>query len=383
MNSKHPALAPARRTQDIERNVSRRAFDFLHALVATRETSPEPPPVRAAKLGLIPAWQAWTRALEERDGERLPQFHLSGAPDYGPPSAVQAAMDLFVEAMRVNGTRWDEGASVEEAVQKFALLGSAAALYQVRPHAVIEPTEALQTWLAHTDISQDVPAALLKLPFPAIFIRFGPQMAQAVDATLWASVNRPLTTSGVYVLETLTANHRELVFMAVGVTLEHEQEMPHTLQLIFDDESDSLIDHVINLERKRAVGSDSSVAMIQMCIKVLLYLQTAGAVRIDDLHRHETIVPLAPANGKKASIEQRLAGRRKQVARRYNRIIVGPAQLPAQVIHHTPGEKAPHWRAGHMRMQAHGPQHSLRKLIFIAPTLIRADLLGETDQAPH
>ncbi len=102
MKAKRPVLAPVRRLHDIERNVALKAIDFLQAVVATRDTSPEPPPVRAASVGLIPAWQAWTRALEERDGERLPQFYLSSAPDYGPPSAGQAATDLFVEAMRVN-----------------------------------------------------------------------------------------------------------------------------------------------------------------------------------------------------------------------------------------------------------------------------------------
>jgi hypothetical protein len=34
-------------------------------------------------------------------------------------------------------------------------------------------------------------------------------------------------------------------------------------------------------------------------------------------------------------------------------------------------------------MQAHGPQFSLRKLIFIAPTLIRADRLGASASGNH
>ena len=35
---------------------------------------------------------------------------------------------------------------------------------------------------------------------------------------------------------------------------------------------------------------------------------------------------------------------------------------------------ASHVRSGHMRMQPHGPKHSLRKLIYVAPTLVRPDL---------
>lgn len=39
-------------------------------------------------------------------------------------------------------------------------------------------------------------------------------------------------------------------------------------------------------------------------------------------------------------------------------------------------EVSPYWRRGHFPMQTFGPQHSLRKVIFIAPTLVSADRLG-------
>jgi len=34
----------------------------------------------------------------------------------------------------------------------------------------------------------------------------------------------------------------------------------------------------------------------------------------------------------------------------------------------------PHWRRGHFRMQAHGENHSLRKLIFIKPIMVMKDI---------
>jgi hypothetical protein len=37
--------------------------------------------------------------------------------------------------------------------------------------------------------------------------------------------------------------------------------------------------------------------------------------------------------------------------------------------------RRPHWRRGHWKMQAHGPQRSLRKRIFIRPTLVNHQLL--------
>lgn len=42
-----------------------------------------------------------------------------------------------------------------------------------------------------------------------------------------------------------------------------------------------------------------------------------------------------------------------------------------------------HIRSGHMKMQAHGPRHSLRKLIFVAPTIVRPDLPLKPKSTPH
>lgn len=40
------------------------------------------------------------------------------------------------------------------------------------------------------------------------------------------------------------------------------------------------------------------------------------------------------------------------------------------------GKEMPfHWVRGHWKMQPHGPQHSLRKRLFVAPHMVRADLL--------
>ncbi|TDV17744.1 hypothetical protein C7404_13512 [Paraburkholderia caballeronis] len=135
--------------------------------------------------------------------------------------------------------------------------------------------------------------------------------------------------------------------------------------------NDSLIEHVSRVKRSIPHGKSSPIPLVQMCAKVLLYMQTAGAVRIDELRQNDITSQLARAGkGKRSKLERRLASR-------YNRIIVGPSEL----IQIYANEVAPHWRRGHLRMQAHGPKFSLRKLLFIAPTLVRADKLhaNETD----
>ncbi len=45
--------------------------------------------------------------------------------------------------------------------------------------------------------------------------------------------------------------------------------------------------------------------------------------------------------------------------------------------------RRPHWRRGHWKMHAHGPARSLRKKIFIPPTLVNRDLLrGHQSASP-
>lgn len=62
----------------------------------------------------------------------------------------------------------------------------------------------------------------------------------------------------------------------------------------------------------------------------------------------------------------------RHMDRLYDRILLGPLSLPGHGVH---DEVSPHWRCGHFRMQPHGPRHSLRKVLFIAPTLVRAGRL--------
>jgi hypothetical protein len=61
-------------------------------------------------------------------------------------------------------------------------------------------------------------------------------------------------------------------------------------------------------------------------------------------------------------------------------MLLGPHALPVHLCG-AAGEVSPHWRRGHFRMQTHGPQLSLRKVIFITPTVVRTDRLT-SDELP-
>ena len=81
-------------------------------------------------------------------------------------------------------------------------------------------------------------------------------------------------------------------------------------------------------------------------------------------------------------------GRRKREARLaeikqlYDHYIVGPATWRETCLGadgdslETGHELAARWRRGRFRLRPHGPQATLRKVSFIAPTIVRVDRLG-------
>jgi len=346
------------------RELRKRSLDFLVAVDATMRTTPALPPYRAARAGLVAAWHAWVDVLSSRDGEMVSEFQLRADNDFGPPEAGAAITGLLVEAMRVHDPiRLRSWQSSE--VMRLATLGFAAGLYLARPHVVVTPTPGLQKWLVRTDIGEEISVGMFQLPKPAVFLRFGPEMSDAVDSTLWANINEPVTTVGVYLFDTRVGSRRDLVFIPVGTRASQpgSGDLYQTLQIVIDDERDPLMDHI----RKTALsaGSDSKVleGMVQMCIKVMLYLQTAGAACTTDLRSDEAMASLTRLSNRKAAIAQR------RLSSRYNQIIVGPQNIAPKAE----GEVSAHWRRGHLRMQPYGPHSSLRKLIFVAPVLVRAD----------
>ena len=87
-------------------------------------------------------------------------------------------------------------------------------------------------------------------------------------------------------------------------------------------------------------------------------------------------------------LERRREERLAQIESLYDRYIVGPESLSDKAGMSVPGERLdqghvlpPHWRRGHFRLQPHGPQWSMRKVLFIPPTVVRLDRLAVTRRA--
>ena len=111
--------------------------------------------------------------------------------------------------------------------------------------------------------------------------------------------------------------------------------------------------------------------------KTLLYLRSDGA-ELRHFQPYSSAPKEFPGLGRRKR-EEKLA----EVEQLYDRYIVGPTSLDGfNIAGHgerlTPGQELPpHWRRrGHFRLQPHGPQSSLRKVIFVAPLIVRADKLS-------
>jgi hypothetical protein len=109
------------------------------------------------------------------------------------------------------------------------------------------------------------------------------------------------------------------------------------------------------------------LSLVRIVAKVFLYLNLPQAARVEERLSSDALDRLARLGPKKAAKLQR------QFFDLYDRIILGPKEIAGH------GEVSPHLRRGHFRMQPHGPQMSLRKLMFIAPTWVRADRLQAQD----
>ncbi|SAK53061.1 hypothetical protein AWB79_01972 [Caballeronia hypogeia] len=345
------------------------ARDFLEAVNTTQLTNRTLPPVRALQARLLHAWREWAHVLERYGNDPEPSGVHAG---YVPTQTGRITWNMIGKAIPLCSLK-DPEQITSETVFAMSIPTTVAALYLMRSHAVVEPTPALQSWLARTDVGDDIPASFFRLPLPAIFLKLGPELLEDVDAVFWRYLSHPCTTQGFYVFETPVDGGRELVFCAVGNS-HLSTDVCQLLRVVIEDERASLVSAVRNIDPATTDGNiDDLIPMVELCAKVMLYLQTPNAIRIDEMRDDDATARLTRVRSKKASrIERKLASR-------YNRIIIGPAQFHG----HSGGEVSPHWRRGHMRMQAHGPQMSLRKLIFIAPTLIRADRLNESGRDIH
>lgn len=320
---------------------------------------PRLPPVTGRNCGLVQAW----RGLVPRHGPLMVNAMAETPHHFG------ENLELFRDILRIDPlSKGGFLRGIDDPLDAGRYtLPVANLMFWMRPHAIIEPTDALERLLVHSDLGDDLPLDLFRPPFPACFIRFGKAFRQAV-----AEVAPPIAAGvlqGVYVFESQRNGQRRVALVPVTESPGQPRLMSGSLELIVRDEAMPMGQQIrLICGEGEGFMADYDETVMGLVAKVFLYMSLVETVQIEEREYTTTEERARRLGPKKAARFLRL------LPDLYDRYVVGPESIHLS----THGEVSAHMRRGHFRMQPHGPQLAFRKVIFIAPTWVRADKLGAT-----
>ena len=248
-----------------------------------------------------------------------------------------------------------------------------------------QTTDALEQMLQDTDFGGDVPAAWFRPPFEEVFIEFGEH--RRFPETISDPDSGEHVIEGVYVMSGLSHSKTDgqlvrafdlIIFGSpTGKSTALDDCFIH-MGLPIDDEEKPISDVVQDMVDYYASQSDfpnkhAFRPVVEHVAKVLVYLGTKDARQHKVTEGSEARRRIegwkSPAKREKAQ---------RQAARLYDRIVIGPAELPEDLAggHIGSSSVRPHVRRGHFRAQAYGPQHTLRRPVWIQPTLVGKDRIS-------
>jgi hypothetical protein len=247
--------------------------------------------------------------------------------------------------------------------------------------------DSLEQRLIHTDLGADLPCLFFRLPYPMLYLEFGE--TRTSPYVIHNEMTGPHILEGVYCHETRTTvngeSRRQLHLMFTGSPLGKTEglldDATLSVRFIIPDENTSLtriVDlacdeaaELSNSQHLRAPSPQEREDLKQAVLhtaKTLLYINSEEA-RTEEFPELSALKQTHAKLGK--SKQAKLARKFKKA---YDRILVGPISYPEHEAGLGVGTKplsmSAHWRRGHFRHQAHGESRSLRKLIWIQPTLV-------------
>ena len=258
------------------------------------------------------------------------------------------------------------------------------------PHFVLD--DELVHMLEQTDIAQDVPMSLFNLPYPRLYVELGRR--RDIETTIANEMSGDHVLEGAYIEQGHHLVEGELIYLVMtGSPLgkqgpEDDATMSVALPLVAPGAAgDRPIAEVIRTAQERAMADarmaglriqppawmEQTIRAILLLVKALLYIGLPGTRR--EMHPERTEL-LKAAAGLKSPAKKQKASRRAERAYDYIRISAQPEHQANATLPDTGNESGrsvkTHWRRGHYRLQAHGVQMSLRKLVFIQPVLVAA-----------
>lgn len=273
-----------------------------------------------------------------------------------------------------------------------------ASLLLWRHHAAPQPyfriDDALCAMLHATDLDDDIPVEAIKAPYPRAFIEFGARRdlplhilndlsgRHVLEGAYIEAGERNAEESGIYIMLTGSPlgkrNALDDAIHAVFLPTNKGFTLKKALEWSFSEGRRLSEQH--GLVVSNPACQEPTLECLNFLVKVLLYIGLPEARR--SIHPEKTHW-VASHSGLKSTAKVAKAQRRARLLTDYILITASTdAQRTAHELDREGRSVRSHWRRGHYRMQAHGVQMSLRKVVFIAPTLVNPDQIGASAAAP-
>lgn len=253
-----------------------------------------------------------------------------------------------------------------------------------QPYFVI--ADELVAMMENTDIADDVPSSMVNVPYSRFYVEFG--KSRTCGLSLPNIVSGQHILEGAYIERGVHSSLGDgLYVLLTGSPLGKSGNMDdatHSLFVPLEDPNRSVkdsLDLTFKLGTKVAQEYGYNVtppAFLQQAfddllflLKVLLYINLPEARKElrKEKTQHEKVSSSLQSTAKKAKALKR--GRAL-----IDHILISAPPASATTTKQGASDARSmkqHWRRGHYRMQAHGPQSSLRKVLFIQPVLVHGD----------
>ncbi|CAM2163438.1 conserved hypothetical protein [Burkholderia latens] len=311
--------------------------------------------VRFRATGAAKAWEAWRRVVEQGPNNVSEMLRTR---------SIVALVNQFDELAK----RLLPYGTPEMMPDEAGTVAAHSAIWQafeLRNGVIFEPTPPLHRLLDDAYISDDVPIGVVEFPADTLCIIPEPSSwgkGERSDATIFFRNGQTLGCA-TWIMR-LHDGQRDATIDVVELPLDKPDR---TIGALLDEVCGSSETY----QTLRAYLRES----IDYAVKMLLYLKARDAHVV-----HER--PYSDASRSFPGLGQRKRNERlAEIDMLYDRHLIGPAILDVESAGSVPTEGSVHevrghWRRPHFRMQPHGPQASLRKLVFIGPTIVRPDRLG-------
>lgn len=299
------------------------------------------------------------------------------------------------------------------------------AVYCANGRQIFDMPPALTEMFRRTDVD-DIAAEHIKVPYPGLYLHFGPQPDLAMDPA-W-------TPEGAYVQEIGTAGSDARVLQLCVVSapsdLEAYREFDVNIEPVYTQalgpehmkmplgeavevvlsnliatlsreiEGEPMQEHaaeqgavLVSVQSAKAAKQLDVLAqrhrvyleMLKLIVNSLAYL-TAYPKDIQTTWPAKTPPSLLRELDKTDNRNERRRLLSKLAQMGFTPVHLCGRKLVAELAARSGGSgrhPAAHWRRGHWRRQPHGPQNTLRKLVWLMPTLVNAAAAGQEPMPGH